>query len=748
MVWQWTPYIIPLLVAAAALIGSACYVFWRRRHAAASRTGVLLLLASAQWMLGYVLELASADFPAQVFWDKVQFVGTCILPTGWLVYVIQYTGRQNWLTRRRLALLSIVPLVTLLLVFTNEAHGLIWSSQWLEMDGLLVIKRSSWGMWLWAYAAYSHVLVIAGIILLFQALIRSGHLYRWQAAALLVTVLASWLANAAEVLFHWNPILPLEMTPLALCVTLPAVAWSSYRLELRRIVPVARASVIESMEDGVLVLDAQDRIVDLNPAAQGVIGADMSEAIGRATEEVWPRWRDGVAALSDGPGRGKEIALGQGDERRVYDVRASSLTGWRRHLVGRVVVLRDITERKRYAAHLERKTRDLELVHQVSQVIGSSLDLNRILQMTVEQMATLFGVDHSGVLLFDEAHTYGQVVAEYPSSGATEERFPVRGYLAAERIIAEQKPLVIENVWDDPLMSAVGEAMHRLDIQSMLIVPVIVKGCVIGSIGLDSVGRRRRYSTEEVALAQTIASQVAIAIENARLFKRAQQELAERERAEEQLRASLGEKEVLLQEIHHRVKNNLQVIASLLNLQADCVQDGRVSEVFRESQNRIHSMALIHEQLYRSQDLARIDFAGYLENLARYLIRVYGSAPGPIDLKVDADDIPLPIDVAIPCGLIVGELVSNSLKHAFPSGEGGAVRVGFQAGGEKQLQLLVGDNGVGLPSDISFEDTETLGLHLVHTLVQQLGGRIELDRGQGTVVKTVLNVPEPRGVQV
>jgi len=176
-------------------------------------------------------------------------------------------------------------------------------------------------------------------------------------------------------------------------------------------------------------------------------------------------------------------------------------------------------EIREHVTRLEKKTRDMELIHQVSRAISSSLDLTRIMELTTEQMVAVFEADHSGILLFDPAQTYGQVVTEYPSTGATAERYPVQGYLAAERIIAGREPLVIEDVWNDPLMATVREAMHRLDIRSMLIVPLIVKEEVVGSIGLDAVGQQRRFSTDEVALAQTIANQVAIAIENARLYE-------------------------------------------------------------------------------------------------------------------------------------------------------------------------------------------------------------------------------------
>ena len=184
-------------------------------------------------------------------------------------------------------------------------------------------------------------------------------------------------------------------------------------------------------------------------------------------------------------------------------------------------------ETKEHIARLEKKTRDLEVVHEVSRLVSSSLDLNHVLDTAAKEVVTVFGADHSGIMLFDEERRHGQVLAEHPSTGAVAECIPVEGYLGAERMIAERQPLMIKDVQDDPLMAALRETMQRLDIRSMLIVPLIVKGEVIGSIGLDAIGQRRQFDDEEVALAQTIANQVAYAVENARLYQETQQRLRE-----------------------------------------------------------------------------------------------------------------------------------------------------------------------------------------------------------------------------
>jgi PAS domain S-box-containing protein len=226
-------------------------------------------------------------------------------------------------------------------------------------------------------------------------------------------------------------------------------------------------------------------------------------------------------------------------------------------------------------------------------------------------------------------------------------------------------------------------------------------------------------------------------------------DITERVRAEEQIKAALREKEVLLQEIHHRVKNNFAVVSSMLNLQTYYVQDERALEVLHESKRRIRSMTLIHEQLYRAPDLAQIDFAHYVQSLASDLFAAYRvGLARPVTLKLNIHDIMLGIKEAIPCGLLINELLSNALKYAFPDRANwppdyvGEIRVELypiQGGknGKGQYVLLVGDNGVGLPSSFQFPGKDTLGMVLIDTFTQQLEGKIEWqsEAGMGTTCR-------------
>jgi PAS domain S-box-containing protein len=209
-------------------------------------------------------------------------------------------------------------------------------------------------------------------------------------------------------------------------------------------------------------------------------------------------------------------------------------------------------------------------------------------------------------------------------------------------------------------------------------------------------------------------------------------DITERKGAEEALKAALHEKEVLLKEVYHRIKNNLQVISSLLDLQADTVTDPKVRALFEESQQRIQVMALIHESLHQAGNVARIPATEYIDRLSTRVFQAYNPPGDRVTLRVQVDPIWLEVHTAIPCGLILNELLSNSLKYAFPGGQAGEITIAMRSAPEGNVVLTVRDTGVGFPADVDFRRTDSLGLQLVCLLTEQLGGTIEIDRATGT----------------
>lgn len=255
------------------------------------------------------------------------------------------------------------------------------------------------------------------------------------------------------------------------------------------------------------------------------------------------------------------------------------------------------------------------------------------------------------------------------------------------------------------------------DVSDMLVVAIGFTATALVANIINDINHR---------FAQLWAHQQALQQNNEELMR----QIAERQRVERQLQDSLREKEMLLKEVHHRVKNNMQIVVSMLNLQSAQVNDSTILDVLRDSQNRVRSMALVHEKLYQSDNLAQIDCQDYLHHLTSALFHSYGSRLSPIRLEIEANDIALGVDSAIPCGLIVNEIVSNALKHAFPNAQRGTVIVRLCRREGDSLELSIEDDGLGFPVEKDFRNTDSLGMQLVLSLVRQLNGSIELIRLQ------------------
>jgi PAS domain S-box-containing protein len=216
-------------------------------------------------------------------------------------------------------------------------------------------------------------------------------------------------------------------------------------------------------------------------------------------------------------------------------------------------------------------------------------------------------------------------------------------------------------------------------------------------------------------------------------------DITEHKLAEKKIKASLLEKETMLKEIHHRVRNNLQVISGLLQLQAKASKNPELIESLQESQNRIHAMSIVHEKLYNSSDLSGIDLTVYIRSLSQELFQSYNINPGNIALTIQADEeVLVNISKAIPCGLVMNELISNALKHAFPGDRPGELKIIIRKTKDAEIEVVVYDNGLGLPDDVDIHHPQSMGLDLVNGLVKnQLDGRIEVNRGNGTEFRMI-----------
>jgi two-component system cell cycle sensor histidine kinase/response regulator CckA len=345
MTWQVTPYAILSFAVVLFLTTTAICTYRRRATQGANKTGALLLIASAIWILGAALEIGSFSLEAKIFWDQVKYAGILVVPTGWFIYILQCTGKGSWLTRKRVILLSALPLVFLLLILTNEYHELIWASATLIRSLPTVEITKIKAPFFWALVVHSYLMVSLGVWLLVRMLVRSRHTYRWQTNALLIAIFTPWLINLLDVL-GIRFIAQADSTAFALAITAPAIVWGMWRVRRTDFAPVGRGTAIEGMNDAVIVLDGMNQIIELNSAATRLIGRMAPGLVGQCVDEVWPAGANlfGVSPVDIEVIR--EVVLHDGGEPRKYDMRISPLDSCHGRLASRVVVLRDISERK------------------------------------------------------------------------------------------------------------------------------------------------------------------------------------------------------------------------------------------------------------------------------------------------------------------------------------------------------------------------------------------------------------------
>ena len=512
------------------------------------------------------------------------------------------------------------------------------------------------------------------------------------------------------------------------------------------------AVTLSSIGDAVIVTDTQGRVTFMNPVAASVTGWPEAEALGKDITAVFQIINEHTRQVVENPiarvlredtvvGLAPHtLLIARDGVERPIDDSSAPLRAPRGSLLGVVLVFRDITERKhaeatraRLVAEVERRRRETEMLADLAQSLSASLDLDTVLQRVVAGAQELCASERA-ILMLREPDS--DVLTARYAVGAPQMAYAglriESGKGMGGQVMRTARPWRTDHYATDPRFSKeyLAGAWAGGNI-SVLAVPLLT-GTRVDGVFYVSNPPFHSFTDRDEELLVRLATHAAIAIQNAQLYRQAQEELAQRRQAEAQLTASLREKEVLLKEVHHRVKNNLQIVSSLLELQSDALDDAALLAQFRDSQDRIRSMALVHETLYQSQELARLDLARYIHTLSAQLVQSYNIDPQRISVLIQVDPVVLDMDQAIPCGLILNELLSNAFKYAFPQNRTGAVHVELHADTAQQAALVVRDNGIGFPDEIDFRHTESLGLQLVAMLTEQLQGTIALERADGT----------------
>lgn len=343
--------LIILALSSILAVGIALFIWGRRRAGLWAYPFLLAALVAAWWSFFYALELSTFGLEQKIVWAKVEYLGIVLIAPLWFLFAMGYTNETHWLKRSRALPLFIVPAITFLLVLTNESHHLIWQTTALETTGAFPSLDVSYGAWFWIYSAYSYILLAAATIALLLFVRRSPRTYRWQNIALILGAFFPWIANFIY-LSKLGPLSNIDFSPVAFVASALVILWSIFRFQLFDVTPIARKVTVDTMQDGVIVLDVQNRIVDINNAALRMADLQDVNVIGQSIADLLSDWPDLLDTYKDVVSAEAVIQLETQEGMRYFELNISPLTNFRQQVNGRLILFHDITTYKNTQAEL------------------------------------------------------------------------------------------------------------------------------------------------------------------------------------------------------------------------------------------------------------------------------------------------------------------------------------------------------------------------------------------------------------
>lgn len=731
MHWQWNLYATLSLIAATVSLSVVLFTLRRGGSKIGATPLISMMLAATIWSIGYALELAATEFSAKILLAQIQYLGITSVPPMMFVLAVEYTSRERWKTGRNFFLLMLIPLLTLILVATNRYHGLFWQTISQIPVGSFTILEFEYGPLFWLNFGYAYLLLVWGTWLLFQAFLREQRYHRAQAGALLIAVLMPWVGNFLYIT-GLNPLPGFDLTPFAFTLTGVIAAWGMFQLKLLDILPVARSVVIETMTDEVIVLDVDDRIVDVNPAAQQLIGSRLEKIMGQPVRTMMPEYFDALPPFQALAENRAELAVEKNDLRQYYDLRIAPLQNRQGVVNGRVLTLHNTTAQKQTEMRLretrqrlEAQNREMKNLSRAVEQSGSAViitDLSGIIQFVNPAFSRVTGYS------FEEAigmHTRAL------KSGVHEPEF----YQNMWQTISGG------NVWQGELINKRKDG--ELYWEAATISPV-----------RDSDGEIFNY----LAIKDDIS-------------KRKAMELALAEARDEALEASRL-KSQLLANVSHDMRSPLGSILGYTEMIQQGVY-GSVSELQYEILTKIilstdHALNFISNLLSQAQ----------IES-GRVVINEKPFAPSELLSAVEstatalaaAKDLALIKEVSpeMPTRLIgdpywLRQIVANLVGNAIKFTDAGIVSIQISPADEAHWVIRVSDTGHGIPLDAQprifdafwqVDGTETkkqhvgsgLGLSIVKQLVTLMEGEITLisEENQGSQFSVILPLKVSNG---
>jgi PAS domain S-box-containing protein len=736
MNWHFNLYSIPLFIGVFVLLGIA-FLALRRRSAPGAIYLFWLTISIIFYVFGYALEIGSRTLPQVLFFMKVEYIGITTFSVWLLAMTLAITGYDDFNKPLHFGLALIVPAIILGLAWTNELHGLIWGHLHLVPFRDMLLADFAPEAWYWVNVAYYEALMLATVFLLVRAFLRTSDLYRRQFSVLLIGVLLPFAFNIVYI-FVLPPEFNLDIQPYGLTLASIVIAWGLFSYGLFDIMPAAREAVLASMMDAVIVLDVRDRVVDLNPAARGLLGPSRTDIIGRSAAQAFNRWPEIVEMFRYVHTAHAEMTIPVDEEARNFDIRLSTLRDPRAQPIGRVIVLHDVTVRKRAEEALRATNKRLTTLRQVDAELSRKLDVKYVANMALDAALRLSLAD-AGFIALTEEEGIRVIHALGHFTETVRGRLLPPGTGITGRVIRTGEAVFVADVSQDP-----DYYPFVADTRAQITVPLQFGSELIGVLTLETKDPER-FTGDVFESIKMLAGRIAIAVDNAHIYE-------EREHLVDEL-------EAFAHTVAHDLKNPLNLVIGFGELLSEAYPELTVEERL----DYIHQMesgaekaisivdALLLLAGVRTLETVRIgplDTGSIVEevfNCMEPIIEEYGATVAM------PDDWPTVRGYAPWVEEIWVNYVSNALKYG---GRPPQIELGYDESPSGGVRFWVQDNGQGLTPaeqaklfrpftriDRRGIEGHGLGLSIVQRIAEKLGGEVGVESAVGEGSRFTFTLP-------
>ena len=677
------------------------------------KLGISLFSALSLYSFGYTLELQSFSLPVTLRIIGIEYIGITVAPVIVLLLVFRYNG-VNFLTIRKFVpVLLVIPAITLVIVWTDLIIPWLYLEAWMNTGAIVPGFERIPGLWWFVITGWNICLLLICLVILGKMLLSPRSLYRSQTVLIFIGVFAPFISLFLNLYLH--DLIPIDFGPFSLVITGLALFPASSHNNFLNIIPVAYATVFRTLGSGLIVLDNQSRIREINPEAEEIFQVKRSYIVGKNAITDLPYGTFLSELVLNTTKLRKEIEI-VGSERSEYYL-ADVMPFHDEEVVqaGSVLMITRITDRKEKEEQLIEYTGIIENRNVEINKAYKELQKNQeALQESEKSLKKAQAIAHLGIYEWNISTNQTYASNEFKAIFGIDESEVLPVFLDLLRFVSREDISSVSKSFKD-LISLRIPFSDEFWIERV-----------------DNSAKRAILGQGEIVEGEEEAGVITLII----------QDITDRKLMEEKIHEAFLEKETLIREIHHRVKNNMQVISSLLSMQSRTIKDPAIQTIFKETQARVRSLALVHEQLYLAGNLNKINYKAYLHKMTDNLLYSYEISQTAVSCIIEVNNIEISVEKAVPCSLVISELLTNSCKHAFADGRKGEIIINFSLDHSNNQYILdYRDNGIGFPPGFNPDESSGIGSSLINGLTRQLSGNVRIDT-HSTGVHYIITFPD------